>query len=544
MLKNKKLKSYENNKEEERIKMTKTNQENKDKRVSGNHKNEISDKIILKLNPIERRVISCIKDKEDNFMTGIVEETGLQEVEVMRAIQWLGNKGLIRSEKIEEERISLGRNGLEVLKKGLPEKRLLLGLSKSYIELKEIQKYPERFNLNREELNFALGSLKKIGAIEIRDNIIRITQEGKETLKNGFEEEDVLKKIKDGEMPSSNLIKELTRRKDFIKIDKIKDWKINLTEAGVDAKKNLGKEEILERLSPEMLLDGSWRGKKFRHYDIEAPVPKLNPGRRNFITEVIEYVKRIWIELGFKEINGNIIQSAFWDLDVLFVPQDHPAREMQDTFYIEGKGELPEELFKKISDIHNDGGNSKSRGWGAPLNKEESERLLLRTHSTVLSAITLSKLKKEDIPGKYFSISKVFRNETLDWKHLFEFYQVEGIVVSEDVDFSALKGLLKLFYKKMGYDEIRLKPAYFPYTEPSVEVEVYSEDRKEWIELGGAGIFRPEVTLPLLGKEIPVLAWGLGLERIMMNYFGFTDLRDIYKNDLDVLRRIKRFVKI
>ncbi len=121
----------------------------------------------------------------------------------------------------------------------------------------------------------------------------------------------------------------------------------------------------------------------------------------------------------------------------------------------------------------------------------------------------MSKLKKEDIPGKYFSISKVFRNETLDWKHLFEFYQVEGIVVSEDVDFSALKGLLKLFYKKMGYDEIRLKPAYFPYTEPSVEVEVYSEDRKEWIELGGAGIFRPEVTLPLLGRRFLCLLGSL-----------------------------------
>ena len=153
-------------------------------------------------------------------------------------------------------------------------------------------------------------------------------------------------------------------------------------------------------------------------------------------------------------------------------------------------------------------------------------------------------LKPEQIPGKYFTVSKVFRNETLDWKHLFEFYQVEGIVISEEVNFSYLKGFLEIFYKKMGYDKIRIKPAYFPYTEPSAEVEVYSEQKKSWIELGGAGIFRPEVTVPLLGKEIPVLAWGLGLGRIMMPYFGFSDLRDLYRNDIKVLRRIKKFMRV
>jgi phenylalanyl-tRNA synthetase alpha chain len=243
-------------------------------------------------------------------------------------------------------------------------------------------------------------------------------------------------------------------------------------------------------------------------------------------------------------MSGNIVQNAFWDMDALFVPQDHPAREMQDTFYVEGKRDVPSRLFKEVSNVHKNGGKTGSKGWGMALDKDISEGLLLRTHSTVLSAITLSQLSEKDIPGKYFTVSKVFRNETLDWKHLFEFYQVEGIVVAEEANFSYLKGFLSQFYEKMGYDKIRIKPAYFPYTEPSVEVLVYSKEKKDWIELGGAGIFRPEVTVPLLGREVPVLAWGLGLGRIMIPYFGFEDLRDLYRNDIEVLRRIKKFMRV
>ena len=147
------------------------------------------------------------------------------------------------------------------------------------------------------------------------------------------------------------------------------------------------------------------------------------------------------------------------------------------------------------------------------------------------------------MPGKYFTVGRVFRNEKLDWKHLFEFHQVEGIVVDPDATFSQLIGYLRVFFAKMGYPEIRLRPHHFPYTEPSVEVDVWHPVRRQWIELGGAGVFRPEVAKTLTGEDVPVLAWGLGLERIIVDKFGFTDLRDLYRNDLAQLRETPSFLR-
>lgn len=497
--------------------------------------------ITLKLTSNEREVLSRMDGKE--LLSSLVSSTGLKQVEVMRAIQWLGNKGLVESKKVENERYVLGKNGKKALKKGLPEKRLLGKLGRK-VSIKDIQSNPSNFDIDKDELNFAIGALRRKQAIEMDSEGINVTSKGKELLEKGFDEEDALNQIHKGKKPDKKILKGLMRRKEFVELEKEKDREVWLTALGKKVKGRLSKIKTLERLTPELIKKGGWRGKKFRHYDIRAVVPKINAGRKHFVTETIEYVRKIWIELGFKEMSGNIVQNAFWDMDALFVPQDHPAREMQDTFYVEGKRDVPSRLFKEVSNVHKNGGKTGSKGWGMALDKDISEGLLLRTHSTVLSAITLSQLSEKDIPGKYFTVSKVFRNETLDWKHLFEFYQVEGIVVAEEANFSYLKGFLSQFYEKMGYDKIRIKPAYFPYTEPSVEVLVYSKEKKDWIELGGAGIFRPEVTVPLLGREVPVLAWGLGLGRIMIPYFGFEDLRDLYRNDIEVLRRIKKFMRV
>jgi len=295
-----------------------------------------------------------------------------------------------------------------------------------------------------------------------------------------------------------------------------------------------------------MIKNGSWKNKSFRRYDIEINVPSINGGRRHFVNEALEYVKKVWLELGFKEMNGQMIQTSFWNFDALFTAQDHPVRDMQDTFFIRnpGKGSLPEKkVVNEVKNTHEDGGTTGSLGWQYNWSDEEAKRNVLRTHTTVLSAKTIASLKKEDIPAKYFSIGKCFRNETLDWSHLFEFNQVEGIVVDPDANFRHLLGYLKKFYEKMGYEQVRIRPAYFPYTEPSAEVEVLDPIRKEWIELGGAGIFRPEVVKPLLGKDIPVLAWGLGFGRIVPKYYGITDIRELYKNDLKQLREIRAWMK-
>jgi phenylalanyl-tRNA synthetase alpha chain len=267
-------------------------------------------------------------------------------------------------------------------------------------------------------------------------------------------------------------------------------------------------------------------------------------------------MKQIWVELGFEEMSGNVCQTGFWDLDSLFVPQDHPARQMQDSFFVADfedekkilKGTLPK-ISQKVKEVHENGADTGSSGWGGKWDKDFSSEVMLRTHTTVLSAQYIASQLKTDengkiIPRKFFSVNKVFRNETPDWKHLFEFNQVEGIVVDEDATMENLLGYLKLFFAKMGFTDVRIRPGHFPYTEPSAEVEVYNPKKQQWIELGGSGIFRPEVTITLIGKEVPVLAWGLGMERIIVEYFDLHDLRDLYKNDIKQLKEMKSWTKL
>ena len=303
-------------------------------------------------------------------------------------------------------------------------------------------------------------------------------------------------------------------------------------------------QDLIESITPDIVKSNTWKENAFRRYNVESVVPSIYPGRKYFMNEAISYIRRIWLDMGFKEMEGNMVQPSFWDFDALFVPQDHPAREMQDTFFVEGKGQLPDkEIVKKIKDIHETGGDTGSIGWRYKWDENIAKQQVLRTHTTALSILTIAALKKNQIPCKYFSVGKCFRNETLDWKHGFEFYQVEGIVIDENANFRQLLGYLKNYYHKLGFDDIKFRPSYFPYTEASVEVEVYNKERKEWVEFGGAGIFRPEVVKPFLGKEIPVLAWGQGMERGIMNYYDIKDFRDLYKNDLKLLREVKPWLK-
>ncbi len=167
-------------------------------------------------------------------------------------------------------------------------------------------------------------------------------------------------------------------------------------------------------------------------------------------------------------------------------------------------------------------------------------RLLCRAHNQHVAECAFGKgfMHEKREAAKYFCVGRVYRNEVVDFKHLAEFYQIEGIVLWEKATFADLLGLLREFYRKLGFEKIRFRPSYFPYTEPSLEVEVYFEQKKAWLELGGAGIFRPEVCLPLWGKY-PVLAWGLSLERPIMLANDVEDIRSFYKNDLAWLRDFK-----
>lgn len=301
---------------------------------------------------------------------------------------------------------------------------------------------------------------------------------------------------------------------------------------------SLEKEEIKD-LTREIIISGEWKKKKLKEYDINATSYVIYSGKKHPLTELIEEIREIFFEMGFEEVIGPIIETAFVNFDMLFQPQDHPARDMQDTFYIKkpfDKGNIPfPELIEIVRSIHEGGGSTGSIGWRYKWDIDEARKLVLRTHTTATTIRNLY-LNRNKESLKLFSIGKVFRNETIDYKHLADFMQVDGILLDKRANLKLLMGILEDFFKKLGAKKVKFWPTYFPFTEPSIQPTFYSERIGEWIELGGAGIFRPEIT-ESLGIRCPVLAWGLGLERIVMIKYGIEDIREIYLNKLSWLRK-------
>ena len=240
--------------------------------------------------------------------------------------------------------------------------------------------------------------------------------------------------------------------------------------------------------------------------------------------------------MGFKEISGEIVQSSFWNFDVLFQPQDHPAREMQDTFYLNSSSEiLQKDILKQVKQVHEFGGDTGSKGWRYEWKENIAKKNVLRTHTT---SITINYLSLHPLESsKIFCIERVYRRESIDSTHTSEFEQLEGIIKdnNNNLSFSQLLSFLKNFYLKMGFEKVRFRPGYFPYTEPSVEPEVYINSIG-WIELGGAGILREEVLRPLNIKGT-VLAWGLGISRLAMIKLKLKDLRKLYQSDIKWLQK-------
>jgi len=506
--------------------------------------------IIDKLHPLERKVLPHLK--EGLTFSDLIELSKLKDVEVMRAIQWLSNKEVLKLSESKDEIIELDTNGIEYQKKGLPERRYFDALNENPDEFISDDALMKKASLSREEFGVSTGALKKQAAIitEKKDGkfMIKVMKPDMKLSMTALVEPFLIKSgfpISVSQLKPEHkfAVDALKKRRGIIKIETKKTITISLTKLGKELinESSKLKSDIEENLTPEMLKSGKWKGKKFRHFDIKINVPSITGGKRHFVRQSIDHIKRVWLDLGFKEMQGTMVQSSFWDLDCLFVPQDHPARAMQDTFYIKdpAKAKLPTKLKKKIKDVHETGADTGSKGWGNKWSEDEASQNMLRTHTTVLSAQTISKLKKEDLPAKFFSVNKVFRNEALTWKHLFEFHQVEGIVIDPNATLKHLKGYLKEFYTKLGFKKVRMRPAHFPYTEPSLEVDVFHPEKKEWIELGGAGIFRPEVVKPLLGIDVPVLAWGQGLERGIMQYYKFKDIRQLYNNNLKEIKEVK-----
>ena len=449
---------------------------------------------------IEKKIIISLKDNPKQTPETLGTSTKLSPDQIRRGIEWLKLKDLAIVDESKTSLISLGKNGLESFQKGLPERRLLDLLTNGPRKLSDLQK----------ELGSVFGPA--IG-ISRKNNWVDATSEqisvknppsllpGEKTLKqigtNTFSQEQIDKSD----------LSILLKRPDFI-IETITKAKIiTLT----DSAKSI------------VLSDSAGA------IDVEATVPETFVARTHPLKDTIDEIREIFVTLGFSEIIGNMTQSSFWNFDALFTPQDHSARELQDTFYLDGisakKIATPEQI-RKVSESH-------KKNWRYFWDINEARKMVLRTHTTCVTIKHLAENKLDE--SRIFSLGRVFRNEKVSYKHLVEFNQIEGVVVGKDANLRNLMGIQREFYKRIGITKIKFWPTFFPYTEPSLQTMVYNERLGKWIELFGMGIFRPEVTKPL-GITKSVLAWGGGIERIAMLKYGLDDVREFYNNNLNWLR--------
>lgn len=458
--------------------------------------------------------------------------------QIRRGVAWLKTKNLLHLEEIEMESYSLGPEGKSVAAIGLPERRLVQFV-RSAGGICDISDASRKLQT---EFSGALGRARKNKWIKIEGANLSVES----SIDSKTKHEAMIQRLASGNhIPADSLTKD-----DIEVIDELRGWhsgliqkneskkiKISITTTGRDAALHSGVDGI-DVLTPSIIKSAKWRSMPLRSIDVTSPAPKIFPGRRHPMRLFMNEVRETFASLGFEEIFGEMVQSALWNFDALFIPQEHSAREMQDTFYISG---IKANLDKYISEIreikraHETGADTGSLGWQYHWREDEAMKVVLRTHTTAVTISYLAKRKPEE--ARVFCVGRVFRNEKTNYKHNPEFFQIEGVMVGENLNLRNLICVLSKFYSKLGFKEIKFWPTYFPYTEPSLQTMAYLSDSKKWIELGGMGLFRPEVTLPL-GVKNTVLAWGLSLDRLVMLKYGVRDIRQLFGANLEWLRQV------
>jgi len=459
------------------------------------------------------------------------------QVHVAGAGKGLQEAGMVEIEETTSRIVTLGLKGKKAADDGLLESRLWDWIrNKKEGQRNMVSLMSSEFD--RSETGPGIGILKGLG-LKIESGKLVFSSE-EEISKEINRRADFIKSLSKGpiESPSANeeMILHFSSRSGLLEFEEITSRTWKLTEAGTSVDQSaLTESKLIGELTPEMLQTDAWIGGEFKPFDVQAPAPTLTGGRRHPMQSLIERIRSVFLEMGFSEIDGDYVQSAGWNMDSLFIPQSHPARTMQDTFYLDqpSKVEVEGSYLDLWARVHEHGHDTGSRGWGGSFDRDESQRALLRTHTTVNTVRHIA--DNPSTPSRVFGIGRVFRQETIDRTHMPEFHQIEGIIHEPDASLPMLISTLKTFYAKMGYPDVRVRPAYFPYTEPSAEIDILWKG--EWLELGGSGIFRPEVTEPL-GTEWPVCAWGMGLERLAMLILGLDDIRQLYQPDLERLRKM------
>ncbi len=508
------------------------------------------------LHPLESNVLLALSRQPDSPLTldQLAGATELEPSQLSMAVEWLLAKSLI---DVHAETVahlaSLTPTGELYFEKYSPIERVLsaareAGQTGKRLTIQDIQ---GKEGLEPSDVSKAVGSLKKEGAVLIvQGGCIESTGRNSPTaeamrvllqeLRRGQRElqtfDEPLRTVL-----QQHAVKRGNAREPF-RIDERVTRSFVLTAEGQAVAQGLAREGLAEevsQLTPELLKEGAWRTKRFRKYTISLRAPRIAAGKRHPYREFLDLVKLKLVSMGFQEMRGTLVETEFWNMDALFMPQFHPARDIHDVYFVKEPTHVPtiaEPYLSRVTQVHEKGTGAGSTGWGYTFNPERAKRLVLRSQGTAVSAHTLA--GGASVPGKYFSIARCFRYDQVDATHATDFFQVEGIVLGADINFRTLLGLLNLFAREVAQaKEVKFLPAYFPFTEPSVEMHV-RHPKLGWMELGGAGLFRPEVTTPL-GVSVPVIAWGLGLDRMAMVALGIHDIRDLFSADLDFIRTMR-----
>ncbi|MCJ7718671.1 phenylalanine--tRNA ligase subunit alpha [Candidatus Bathyarchaeota archaeon] len=498
---------------------------------------------MVKLREPERKILTALKDLGAKAsVEQLVTATRLSDSAVMRAVLTLQDNEMVQTTEKKQTIAKLTEEGKTYAKSELPERRLITVLQElgGKAPLAEMVR---KSSLEDHLMPIALGWVqrKKWATLDSKTGILQMQSKpakgaDEELLRLLDEKKTII--VEDLSLELQDAFRLLKGRK-LLNVEGKTKREIEITESGRSAaKKEVKAIAEVTQITQELIVTGKWRKVNLQRYNIEAAVAKTWPGKKHPYLRFLDEVKERLINLGFKEMTGTNVETSFFNFDALYTPQDHPAREIMDIYFVKspkhGKIGAEKQVLLNVKQTHENGWKTGSKGWQYKYSVQEAKRLILRGHGTCLSARTLLS-KNLEIPGRYFSIARCYRPEVLDQTHLTEFNQVEGIVVDENLNLRDLLGILMTFATEIaGANRVKMKPDYYPFTEPSVELSAYKEGYG-WIEFGGSGIFRPEVTLPL-GIKAPVIAWGLGIDRLFMMKAKINDIRCLFSKDLHWLR--------
>ncbi|WP_135829967.1 phenylalanine--tRNA ligase subunit alpha [Halorussus halobius] len=500
----------------------------------------------MKLPESQVAVLQAASANDARTVEQLADETELKPETVTGAAFELESAGLVDVAESTAESVALTDEGREYVEAGLPEVRLYETAIDAGAddEPAEMGRIVGESGLAGPQVDIALSNYARKGYGTIEGGEITADPDADP---DGDAEAEALAALDAGESVADGSVLAQLESRGLVERSESTVRSVTLTDEGVTAlMEGVEAAETVGQLTPEMLTTGEWRAVEFAEYNVEADAERVDGGKTHILRQTANRVKDTLVGMGFEEMEGPHADAEFWINDALFMPQDHPARTHWDQFALENPrrmaedaGDFPEELVERVKSAHLDGVGEDGEGYHSPWTEEVARGIDLRGHTTSLSMRYLSghEVGELEPPQRFFSVEKVYRNDTLDPTHLLEFFQIEGWVMAENLSVRDLMGTFEEFYAEFGITDIEFKPHYNPYTEPSFELFGTHPTTGEMVEIGNSGMFRPEVLDPL-GVDCDVMAWGLALERLLMLMYGFEDIRDVHGTlaDLELLR--------